>query len=803
MAAAWLIAPAAVAVASCGIGLLVARVAQISLGALTTPTGFLAGLTGMAVALQLGLSGNLTSVLSAIAAITGFVLWHIERRGRDERGGGEARRTMLWSTAAAATSWAIGMLPLVGSGRLGVVGYYFNNDTAVHVMVVQLLRRGGLGGLSDATLSTEFVQGIYSNGYPLGSHVWPMFASVVTDSRAMFVWTPLIALSLGMLALTCFSIIREFEVSNLYATLVAIPAGASYLLFSYLAQGGMKELVFSGATITTVALSVAAARQDLRWRASFPAAIGFASMIAIMGIGAAAWMAPSGIALAAGFVAYRRRYMPARQMVRRLAALGGMCLAIASPLLATAIRWALDQGGNISDTAQIGNLLGPIPWYESFGIWLEPDYRSGLVHGIPTLNHSLIVLAALIAIFGIVSSIRKRLMAIPLGLFTAVFAAIWISSRYSIYYQAKTFVVLAPVLVAAVGAGLAAVWSGGRRMKGSALVAGVLLASAMAVSCAMVYATVWLTPSQRYDELGALSTRLAGKGSVLVSDREDYSRSWFTGNNTYQPWQAGYLLLPISRSPNVTTDPFHTPDLDDYTDAFMAKFNWIVDRRKPAGSRAPGNFRLVARTPHYNLWKRTSVSPREHIAIGAAQPFWTARLDCASPAIKAFTRRARGQRIRVAEAGKPPVVVESPDRVTVGDFKGDPRTDGSLTRVGGRFTTVAKPRLRPGVSYDVYLEGALGPGFAHNTKGRRTGEASDDLGNPSSWLPLGSFTATGRDVSTFEGLTEPLWRSGWTRSEVIGPVSYVPSDSEPRLVVTDARGLRRFCGKRIDWVERF
>ena len=66
---AWLLVPLLVALACTGLGFLVARASGLRLGALTLPTGFLAGVAVMTFALEIGVNGIATALIGALLAL--------------------------------------------------------------------------------------------------------------------------------------------------------------------------------------------------------------------------------------------------------------------------------------------------------------------------------------------------------------------------------------------------------------------------------------------------------------------------------------------------------------------------------------------------------------------------------------------------------------------------------------------------------------------------------------------------------------------------------------------------------------
>ena len=71
------------------------------------------------------------------------------------------------------------------------------------------------------------------------------------------------------------------------------------------------------------------------------------------------------------------------------------------------------------------------------------------------------------------------------------------------------------------------------------------------------------------------------------------------------------------------------PDFDDYRLDFYDRFPLLLERKRPGGSRPPGNYEPVEETAHYRVWRRTGPTPRAHLPLGGGEDVaGTARLDC-------------------------------------------------------------------------------------------------------------------------------------------------------------------------------
>ena len=787
---AWILAPLLITLAAAGLGAGLARLAGLRLGALTVPAGFLAGVVLMTFLAELGVPGLPVVALCALAALAGGVLWSRQRDGRPAIEPAPA--------VAALGAYAIGMAPLVGSGRSGIVGYILNNDPSVHISVVELLRENGARAVDHNASSYDFVSNVFTSGYPVGSHVWPMFGSTLTGADPFHTWTPLIALMLGLLALVTYELVRGLGAGRVFAAVAGTVVACGYLPFSYLAQGGAKEVAVTLAVYATLALllrglregPVVGSRDRAGWRSLLPAALAAAAGIGIFGLGALAWLGP--LVVGALLIAGRTRVMA-------VAGAAGIAVLAALPALISSVSFVEGSDDDLVNPAQVGNLLGPVPWLEAFNVWLGYDYRY------PEADYRLatrvaIVLAIAFAIVGLLDALRRRRFAVPLALFAGGVGAIVISVRYAIYLDAKSYVVLAPALGLATAAGVLAASRRPARIGIAATAVGGLLALGVLASDALVYAGSWMTPKERFQELIDLSERYEGQGPVLIHDREDYGKYFFRES---QPWESWGAWQPDRgfRFGRIPPPPPRTPDFDDYTLDFVGRFRLLVERKSPTGSLPPSNFELVDETDHYRVWRRTGDMPQAHVALGGEELDGAGQVDCANPEVSDLVERAeRREGVLVAEPARPePITAPADTWQQFGGTFGPGPAEGFASRRGGVALPFAD--LEPG-SYDTWIQGGFGPGVRLMIGAQPVGDAFGDLGLHSQWTHLGTLEVEEPDPAlAVVGLSKPWWQAGSRRADTTGPLLFAPAGAETTAERIAPGRERSVCGRDLDWLE--
>jgi hypothetical protein len=827
---AWLLAPALVVLLSAGLGWGVQLASSLRLGALLVPTGFLTGIVVVQVGLSLGLGAALAAALLVAAACAGPVaaalrsrssrpaLARLASRWRSERGSvmappgkrrshspepprlgrrrrfrwGEREQAFAWPALAGLGAFAVAMAPLVGSGRAGILGYVLSNDSSVHISTVELLHDIGLN-LADAPQSSFGATVSQLSGYPLGSLAWPLAVRVLLGVDPFLSWSPLIAATVAMTALVAYAVLRQIGAGRPFAAVAGAAISSGYLSFSYLAQGNPKEAGLATAILAAVAL-FAALKGRVTVRRVVPAALAIVAAISIFGLGALAFAGPLVLVVAVRVIGTADRGL----RVRTAAALAlgvAVSLPLTLPFLSSALSFIEESRSSVTDPNAVGNLLGPVPWIESFNIWLAGDYRFPDPE-YALLTHAGIALAAALAVLGVAVTAWRRLPAVPLAVLAVACGVLAISRSASIYFDAKTYVVLSAGLGLATAAGVVVL---ARRWRPAGITAGVALVVLVAASDAAVYQQAWVTPKERFQELADLGERYAGQGPTLISEREDYGRYFLRDADPWESWGPWYIDRGL-REFSIPPPPPYTPDLDDYRLDYLQRFRLILERKRPGGSSPPSGYEPAQETPHYRVWRRTGALPAIHVPLGAGSVSGSAPLDCSTPEVRDVLRKARRSGTPVRYAQHDPVVESLPkDWNVYGTQQPGPQAPYILRR-GGYIET--QPALAPG-RYQAWIQGSFCAGVRMYSGGRAIGEVHGDLGQQDQWNPLGTIDVRrARPVVSLIGLEKPGWQSGSRRPDITGEIAYSPVPDGARVrEVAGARAQQRLCGRTLDWIE--
>lgn len=745
----------------------------------------------------IGFSATPVVVIGAVGAFTGlvFALTGLRASGTS----GVDRAAAFWVAASGMLAFAVMMAPLVGSGRAGVLGYVFNNDPAAHLSVVELLRSSGLHFFDGSENTFLQVSSLLEGSYPIGSHTLVLYTSALSGTEGFFIWTPLIAVAASGTALSIRWLLAQFGLPAWASSVGAVLAACSYLPLAYFAQGGYKELLF-GMTVMLGAATFEFARQErFAARALIPFVVSAGGGLAVFGPAAAFWFLPIGGAMFALALWKPSEGRSRRQIITAFAAVAGVALLVLLPELIASLNFVSMQNKGVA-TEELGNLLTPLRWYESLGVWLNADYRLAPVDH-RKVNALVLVVAFASMAFGLFVASRRKQPALAVALGSSLIAAAWLHKSYSPYFEAKGLMVMALPAATLVVVGVATVMQ--RRHAVGIAVAALLLLGA-GYSYWLVYSSVWMTPKNRLTELAQFNQKLAGeKGRVLVNDRDAYAKLMMRDSRAtdiWSSWIPGSGVLTIT---GAIENPPHTPDSDDYADVFRNKFTWILDRKHP-GSRPPGNYRQVADSEHYRLWRRVAPPAKKHISLAYGVVGGAAALQCDSGDIKRLIDDHPRAKVRVAIA--PETVTRQMIRGKVGtkvppNFLPGPQA-GIFLRDNANSASAETVDLVRGLRYEVMVQGSFGPGFMHWANGEPTGSARQDLGTQDGWQMFGDTVGgDGPTTVLLTAETKPSWQAGSRRGDLVGQTAFVP-ESGDKLVVTTGRGLKRYCGRNVDWVEQ-
>jgi hypothetical protein len=761
----------------------------VGFGAVLTVTGLPTRAPGHGTASTIGL----VALLLAAAAVVG------RRRYRAPA----ARREGLPVAIVLALALAI---PFAINARWGLLGVGFNNDLGLHLAWAEWLRSGA-GPAPDT-------------GYPLGPHGLAVATAAVPGiglGQAFIGEIVAIGILTGWTALGAVGGLRPGR-RVLAAALVALP----YLGASYYAQAAFKE---TAEALFVLAFAVGLAQLSQRDVAGEPTAVPLQPPT-----GATArlrWGLPA-LALAGGiFFSYSfaglawpvailacwsltlpalRRALRPRALMRLLLRPATLAAIFALAALAVALTvvgpFGFAQGFN---KVAGSNTYGPVSPIETLGVWPTSNYRLDAAGGAPLTG-----LAATIGILALLAGIawwaRRGALTLPIAL-GACAALYLISLPFSgDYSQAKALMIAAPLaMLVAIRPLLAELPEGGRafnrppRERSTAPRAGGLVRAAWTVlAIAFVGGSAYSSflalrdapvgPSGHGAELRAFLPIVHGQ-PVLFGGQDRYAAYELLGADTHVP----LVEFPdpgVSQNPEKpfdTGDAYSPIDFDSFSRGTLDRFPYAITGRAAWNSQAPPNFRRVAATPSYILWKRSGPGPDDrHVLLEGTEA--GARANCASPEIRILTSYpGRASLFPAASIGP----------------KGAWR-EGSILGAGESSSqTLELPSGSWNLSLQYFSPFALtlaAPGFRHTLKAALDGQRPNtiSLANNGQFWPAGRYESDGGKVELVLSAAEPSILqsiSGYGGKAYLGELVAVAA--KPRRIVP----LADACRGLIDWYE--
>ncbi len=455
------------------------------------------------------------------------------------------------------------------------------------------------------------------------------------------------------------------------------------------------------------------------------------------------------------------------------------------------------------------NTYGPVSPLEALGVWPTTNYRLEAPGGahLTGLAGAIGVLAVLA---GVIWWVRRRELAVPIGLGACIvlyLAALPSSGDYS---HAKALMIGAPLamLVAirplltglapsrvrsdpTIGRKSANAGAGGRRslaMRAGWGLLAVAFVGGAAYSSFLALRDAPVGPPGHGAELRAFMPIVRGK-PVLYAGQDRYAAYELLGADTHVPlveFPDGDVS-PNPEKPFDTGDAYSPIDFDSFSRGTLDSFPYVITGRAAWNSQAPPNFKRIAATPSYLLWKRTGPTPHDrHVLLEGTNA--GARAGCASPEI----------RILLSNRGRASLF----PGVAIG-----PKShwrEGSTLRTGETASqTVELPRGRWRLSLQYFSPFGLtlsAAGFRRELVPALDGQRPNtiSLANDGQFWPAGVYASRGGKVRFTIAAADPSFLqrlSGYDGTAAVGNLIAVAA-GQRRIVP-----LRAACDGWIDWYQ--
>jgi hypothetical protein len=753
----------------------------VGLAAVLTVTGVLARAPGHGTSVTLG--------LAALLVVAALAVWWLPYEAPGALRAGLPVAVVLVLALA---------IPFAVSGRWGLLGVGFNNDLGLHLAWAEWLR-SGFGPAPDA-------------GYPLGPHGLAVATAAFPGIGLGQAFIGEIV-AIGVLTgLTALGALGEMAPGRraVAATMVAVP----YLAASYFAQAAFKEtaealfvLAFA-IFLTTIAGSKSAAGQapspDTQQRAqravsgegAWPAALpplalvggiffsysfaGLAWPIAILAL----WSLTQPAVRRALRPRSLLRFLLRPATLATLVVLGGLAvvLTIAGP-------FGFAHGFN---KVAGSNTYGPVSPVEALGIWPAANYRLDAVGGAHLTGLSAAI-AALALLVGVAWWVRRGELTIPVALGACAvlyLASLPFSGDYS---QAKALMIAAPLAMLMAIRPLLSEFPGGAQGRGAPVrlgwtVLAVAFVAGAAYSSFLVLRDAPVGPAGHGSELEAFLPIVRGK-PVLYAGQDRYAAYDLLGADTHVPL-VEFPDAEVAANPEKpfdTGDAYSPIDFDSFSGGTLDRFPYVVTGRAAWNSQAPANFKRVAATPSYVLWKRTGPTPEDrHVLLEGTEA--GALAGCASPEIRILLANPGRASLFPGAVLGPKAAWDEGSILDTGES-----TSQSLDLPAGNWN-LSIQYFSP---FDLTLSG---PGFREPLAAALDGQRPNtiSLGNNGQFWPAGRYQSKGGGVEftlSTAGASGLQSLSGYDGEAYLGELVAVPA--KPHRIVP----MGAACNGWIDWYQ--
>jgi hypothetical protein len=523
-------------------------------------------------------------------------------------------------------------LPFAFNERNGVLGEgIYTNDQAAQLYWTDWLQHG----LGPEPNAVRF-------GYPTGPQSVAATAAEATNSSLLDSFNGLLLVIPVLTALTALGVMGGLSPPRrvIAASLVALP----YLAASFLAQSAFKETAMA-----LLVLAFAVTLRDLAFLNRNPDYGGgahprraliivllvlAASSVFVYSIPGLVWFAlalPIWLVLELATEGLRVDMNAARESVRRhrriIIVVGILIVAVAA-FSASQLSGFVNKVGMVQASA--GRLSSPVFPGEALGIWPEGDFR--VVRGEVDGAYIAVAIALLAVAIGAAAAVRRRDWGLVAMGASAVIVYVGARMFASIYVEAKALAVMAPLVVMAMLLGLLAPrWAPddepgegrsdaqapgwrrrvqGRNLTASRYVFGGIVAACLAASTFLALRAAPVGFSNRGNELEGLSG-LIPNDSVVFFGVDRFSGYWLRGTLMKSP--GGYVPSEVKARHAKTWEQGRAMDFDTVRPKALDDFDYAITTRARYQSSAPPNFKPVAETASFTLWKRDGHTPPQQI----------------------------------------------------------------------------------------------------------------------------------------------------------------------------------------------
>jgi hypothetical protein len=504
-------------------------------------------------------------------------------------------RPPVMVAAVAAATLLLTLIPFWAQGRFGIMGTSFDNDMFLHLPIAAAFTDGYID---------QGVSG-FMRYYPVGPHAVVAQISQCLGLDLQGVFSGMTVAGPVLAAIAFYGVLDGL--SRLPRAVASVASALPYLMAGYMAEGSFKEPL-----LVALLIAIVAALRELRTSGTtsvlrlVPLAVltgGVLSVYAIPGLGWAGLtvvLAVAGLAILPGLPGLAGRVTAqARALLipAGLAAFVGVILLIPqAPRLHHFWEFMRNSAtGTGIDANGLGNLPGPLDFFEGTGMWLSADFRYAPASTTLSVICGVLLLAA--AALGTIRLLARREPELGAAALACLLVYLWSAGSQSPYATAKALVILSPFLVALAAVGLLRWPQPVPRLALGGVALGLF--TVLGISSILALRFMPVGPLTHEQQLAKLRPLVKGK-TVFYLGNDEFGSWYLRGARVLQP---GFGGLP-SRPEKAPTYLQNT-DFDTTYVGSLDQVDYVVGTTDPSGSQPPPNFRLVTTSGPFGLWERT------------------------------------------------------------------------------------------------------------------------------------------------------------------------------------------------------
>lgn len=514
-------------------------------------------------------------------------------------------------------------IPFLVNRHVGIFGVSVDDDFAAHFTWASSLVEN-LPGAS-----------VYPS-YPLGPHE---LADAIASLFGTSVEPPFIAMLLALpvlTALTAQAVLREMHV--VARVVGGLLSGLPYLIATHLGEGSFKELTMA-LLLLGIVLALRQLQREGDWgpRRALAPGLMLAAILLVYGRTGLVWPVAAG-ALWVLVASVYAPVLPSRAVLRTAAV---FLLAVVLCMFVASLS-ELGRIVHFSGGVPGGNVPTDASPFEVLGVWFSGDFR--VTPGHVFAAGLLVGVALVVAAYSLTWWGRRGDLIVPATAIASLLLYVVVRAKTGPYLTSKALVIastptmltlLVPVLSAW---NLLAVWKArglsAQRVAAALIAACFLLTALWSSGYALRYARVG--SDEHAEELSRL--RALTKGEPTFDLMADHFASWeLRGAKLSSPTPYG----AVPAVPFALRKPFPidgTMDVDSLQPSSLESFRYLVTTSSRYASEMPSNWKLVASTKNFDLWKRSGATGARTILDEGSAP--GAPLDCRTAAGRRLSRSA-------------------------------------------------------------------------------------------------------------------------------------------------------------------